>query len=198
MSAGLGSLQLRETGCLGFSKSFHSMSVSGSSLQGQGQELQAFLRCRPQNSHIISATLNWPEQDTKWAQIQEVKKQSPSHDEESRILPWTSFSTSTHGLMATIVYILSTCRIYSIPTPTPDKSSTIMASGSRLMCRRLSSKSYLGENEAPGCGFQVLLCYSFFWFRDLCTERSYSKPRPATPTQHAMMRQGWDNRKGQS
>lgn len=29
------------------------------------------------------------------------------------------FSTSTHGLMATIIYILSTCRIYSIRAPPP-------------------------------------------------------------------------------
>lgn len=108
------------------------------------------------------------------------------------------FSTSTHGLMATIIYILSTCRIYSIRAPPRPhhKSSTIIPLGSGLMWR--PSKSYLGENEAPGCGFQVPLCYSFFWFRDLWTERSCLTPHPATPTQHAMMRQGWDNHKGQS
>ena len=192
MSAGLGSPQLRETGRLGFSTSFHSMSVSGSILQGQVQELQAFLRCRPQNSHIISATLNWPGRDTKLAQIQEEKKQSPSHDEESGI-PRTSFNQYTwpygHNYLYSVLMqnILDSCP--------PPKSSTIMALGSGLMCR--PSKSYLGENEAPGCGLQVLLCYSFFWFRDLWTERSCLRPHPATPTRHAVMRQGWDNHRGQ-
>lgn len=100
------------------SLSFHSMSVSGSILQGQGQELQAFLRCRPQNSHIISDTLNWPGRDTKLAQIQEVKKQSSSHDEESGKIPRTSsFNQYTWPYGHNYLYSVHMQNILNSPPP---------------------------------------------------------------------------------